>query len=150
MGGLETAQHLIEHFPEVKILILTMHTEEAFITRLMDIGVHGFLSKAAEPEEVEKALYAVVDNDFYRNQTVDDALQGIRKKPQMASLEKLSNREIEILALICQELSPGEISERLQISEKTFFNHRSNILLKTGARNNIGLYRFAIEKGYWK
>lgn len=64
------------------------------------------------------------------------------------ALKKLSNREIEVLMLICKELSPGEISERLNISEKTFFNHRSNILEKTGARTNIGIYKFAQRNGF--
>lgn len=64
------------------------------------------------------------------------------------ALKKLSNREIEVLMLICKELSPGEISERLNISEKTFFNHRSNILDKTGARTNIGIYKFALRNGF--
>lgn len=60
---------------------------------------------------------------------------------------KLTNREIEVLILICQELSPGVISERLGISDKTFFNHRSSILRKTRAKTNIGIYKFALRSG---
>jgi two-component system, NarL family, response regulator DegU len=59
MNGFETSKYIVEHFPGVKILILTMHTEEIFILNLMELGVHGFLNKNAEPEEVEQALYAV-------------------------------------------------------------------------------------------
>lgn len=148
LSGLDAAGYLIENYPSVKILILTMHTEEAFVSRLMDIGVHGILGKAAEPEEVERALYDIVDKDFYRSELVSNLLNNLTRKPIPASFVRLSNREIEVLTLICQEQTPGEISARLRISEKTFFNHRSSIIAKTGARNNIGLYKFAVQHGF--
>jgi len=148
MGGIETTRHLAEHFPEVKVLILTMHTEEIFVIRLMDLGVHGLLSKSCGPDEVEKALYAVVDKDFYRNDIVEKALQSLQGKDRLdKSHLKLTARELEILLLICKEFTPGEISDRLKISEKTFFNHRSNVLSKTSCRNNVGLVKYAHEKG---
>ncbi len=151
MGGIEAAKIIADRYPEVKILILTMHNEVVFINKLMDIGVHGILSKSAEPEEVEKALHAIIEKDFYRNEIVKRAL--VVKASGKSSDErycKLTNREMEVLLLICQELTPGEISERLQISEKTFFNHRSNILEKTSSRSNVGLIRYAILKEYFK
>lgn len=147
MNGFETSKYLVEHYPDLKILILTMHTEEVFILNLMELGVHGFLNKNAEPEEVERALYSILDKDFYRNEIVNQALRkGIRKSPQ-APTHKLSPRELEILVLICQELTPPEISSRLQISEKTFFNHRTNLLTKTGVRGNVGLVKYAYQNG---
>jgi len=148
MGGVEAARLITAQFPEVKILILTMHTEVVFIHKLMDIGIHGFLSKSSGPDEVERALYAIIDKDFYKNEIVENAM---RKTASMAATEttsKLSTRELEILLLICQELTPAEISERLQISEKTFFNHRTKILMKTRCRSNVGLFRFAVQRGY--
>ncbi len=148
LGGIETTRYLAEHFPDVKILILTMHTEEIFVIRLMDLGVHGLLSKSCGPDEVEKALYAIVDKDFYRNDIMERALRKLESNVSVdKSYQKLTSRELEILLLICQELSPGEISERLQISEKTFFNHRANILSKVNCRGNVGLVKFAHEKG---
>lgn len=149
MGGIEAGKQIAERFPEVKILVLTMHTEGVFINRLLDVGVHGFLSKACQPDEVEKALYSIVDYDFYRNEIVVKALSNIQKTNSEPGT-KLTNRELEILLLICQELRPNEISERLQISEKTFFNHRSNILIKTRSRSNVGLVQYAIHRGYYQ
>lgn len=149
MGGVEAAKYISENFPDVKMLILTMHTEAVFVSRLMDIGVHGFLSKSNGPEEVERALYAIIDNDFYRNNIVEKAIGKMANPKEWDYAHtKLSPREMEILLLICHELSPGDISERLQISEKTFFNHRQHVLEKTGARTNVGLVKFAHEKGY--
>lgn len=147
MNGFETAKYLVEHYPEVKILILTMHTEEVFILNLMELGVHGFLNKNAEPEEVERALYSVFDRDFYRNEIVNQALRNGIKRTPTALAGKLSPRELEILLLICQELTPPEISARLQISEKTFFNHRANILTKLAVRGNVGLVKYAYQNG---
>ena len=151
MGGIEAAKIIADRYPLVKMLVLTMHNEAVFINKLMDIGVHGFLSKSAEPQEVEKALRAIVEKDFYKNDIATKALLANgHSKTAEEKYCKLTNREIEILLLICQELAPGEISERLQISEKTFFNHRANILEKTNARGNVGLIRYAILNGYFK
>ncbi|HEU5290583.1 MAG TPA: response regulator transcription factor [Cyclobacteriaceae bacterium] len=148
LNGFDTARHLLEHYPDVKILILTMHTEEVFILNLMELGVHGFLNKNAEPEEVEKALYSIMDKDFYRNDIVNQALRkGIKRTPQITTTSRLSAREMEVLMLICQELTPSEISARLKISEKTFFNHRTNILTKTAVRGNVGLVKYAYQHG---
>jgi DNA-binding NarL/FixJ family response regulator len=147
MGGYDTARFILDHFPTVKILILTMHSEDIMIDRLVELGVNGFLTKSAQPSEVEQALYAIVDKDFYRNQVVTDALQrSSGRKEVVEPGSRLSTRELEILLLICQELSPGEISDRLHISEKTFFNHRANILAKTGVRGNVGLVKYAHER----
>lgn len=65
---------------------------------------------------------------------------------RLTDREGITPREHEILKLICEELSPGEISEELKISEKTFFNHRANILQKIGAKTNVGLVKYAIVK----
>jgi DNA-binding NarL/FixJ family response regulator len=150
MGGVETAKIIANKYPSVKMLVLTMHNESVFINRLMDIGVHGFLSKSSAPEEVERALTSIVEKDFYRNDITTKALADHQSGSDDDNYGKLTSRETEILLLICQELSPGEISERLKISEKTFFNHRANILAKINARSNVGLLRYAIKSGYIK
>jgi two-component system, NarL family, response regulator DegU len=147
LNGFDCAKHLVENHPDVKILILTMHTEEVFILNLMELGVHGFLNKNAEPEEVEKALYAIADRDFYRNDIINQVLQNKIKRYRHVGSTQLSARELEILLLICQELAPLEISKRLQISEKTFFNHRANVLSKVNARGNVGLVKYAYQHG---
>ena len=148
LNGLSTADHILLHHPDTKILILTMHTEHGLILKLMDQGVHCILHKSVEPDELERALYAVVDRDFFKSDVMMNALRNLQKSGAMLGTRKLSNREMEVLLLICQELSPSEISERLEISEKTFFNHRYNLIMKTGAKTNIGLYKFAVEHGF--
>jgi two-component system response regulator DegU len=150
MGGVETAEIIANHYPCIKMLVLTMHNEAVFINMLMDIGIHGFLSKRAGPEEVEKALQAIIEKDFYKNEITVRALTSHHSKKKKNGYSKLTTREVEVLLLICGELTPGEISGRLQISEKTFFNHRANILSKTNSRSNVGLIRYAITQGYFE
>jgi DNA-binding NarL/FixJ family response regulator len=148
MSGIEVTRYLTDHFPDVKILILTMHTEDFFIQRLLLFGAHGFLTKSAPANEVEKALYAIVDFDFYRNQIIEKAIMLSRENKDIEKHpSRLTPREEEILRLICQEFTAKEISERLEISEKTFFNHRANILTKAGCKGNVGLFRYAVSKG---
>jgi DNA-binding NarL/FixJ family response regulator len=146
MNGTDASRYLIDHYPDVRIIVLTMHTEEFFILSLMEIGIHGFLNKSAEPEEVERAIYAVVDKDFYRNEIVNQAL--LHSTKRMPGTTKLSAREVEILLLICQELTPAEISKQLGISEKTFFNHRVHILEKIEGRGNVSIVKYAYQHGF--
>lgn len=151
MNGIDAAKIIADCYPNVKMLVLTMHNETVFINKLMDIGIHGYLSKTAQADEVEKALLSVIEKDFYKNEITTKALLGAEaNKNEEEKQVKLSTRELEILLLICQDLTPKEISGRLQISEKTFFNHRANILEKTNIRSNVGLVRYAVLKGYYK
>lgn len=147
LNGVDTSQYLSEHHPDVKILVLTMHTEEFFVNKLLEIGVHGFLNKSAEPKEVEDALHSIADRDFYRNEIMNRVLNNKNIRKKNASSSELTPREIEILMLICQDLTSSEICERLKIHEKTFFTHRTNILTKVNVRGNVGLVKYAYQHG---
>jgi DNA-binding CsgD family transcriptional regulator len=91
----------------------------------------------------------VIDRYFYNNEIVENALRKVTTVPYDEFRAKLTNREMEILLLICQEYTPNEISNRLQISDKTFFSHRANLLGKANVRSNVGLLRFALQRGYF-
>jgi len=147
MDGKEASAYILEHFPEVKIIMLSFHDENNHIIEMMQMGTHSYLLKNAEPEEVKKAILAVVQNDFYSNDLIASAMrQGLVKasaaKPKITSL---SDREIEVLKLTCEELSSKEIADLLNISDRTVQNHRANLIQKLGVRNTIGMVRFAYE-----
>jgi len=152
MDGSATCEQLIARYPAVKLIILTMHDSNKFILHMMDMGVHAFLLKNAEPEELEKALYSVIEKDFYHNDLVANVLRKNvkekvpRNKPLFQQAE-LTEREREILVLICQELTMKEIGQRLFLSENTVRNHRVNIMDKVGVNNIVGLVKFAYEVG---
>lgn len=152
MDGAETSEHIIKRNPNVKIIILTMHDSEKYILHMMEMGVHAFLLKNTEPDELEKAIYSVAEKDFYHNDLVATVLRkNVTEKksgqrPQFRQAE-LTEREREILALICRELTIREIGQKLSLSENTVRNHRVNMMEKVGVNNTVGLVKFAYEAG---
>ncbi len=151
MDGAEASTQIIQKYLDVKIIILTMHDSNKFILHMMDLGVHAFLLKNTEPDELEKAIYAVADKDFYHNDLVATVLRKNVKdragqRPNFKTAE-LTDREREILFLICQELTMKEIGQRLFLSENTVRNHRVNIMEKAGVNNIVGLVKYAYEAG---
>jgi two-component system, NarL family, response regulator DegU len=152
MDGAETCENIISKYPDVKIIILTMHDSEKFILHMMESGVHAFLLKNTEPDELERAIYSVVEKDFYHNDLVASVLRKNVKdkrtgqRPVFRQTD-LSDREKEILILICQELTIREIGQRLFLSENTVRNHRVNIMEKIGVNNTVGLVKYAYETG---
>ena len=150
IDGFGASEILLDRFQEVKILILTMHAGEEYIERFLSLGVHGFLSKNTNQDELERAIYAVVDNDFYHNEATSAVIRKLmsRRGRDLPKRAELSPREIEVLCLICQEVTCKEISDRLFISEKTVHNHRTRIMEKIKAKSTIGLIRYAYKHGY--
>ncbi|MEQ9466867.1 MAG: response regulator transcription factor [Ekhidna sp.] len=151
MDGWETAKKIVSKHPDVKIIMISMHDSLQIISDLIEIGVHSYLLKNAEPDEVHKAILSVVNNDFYYNHLVSKALH---KKVQKDGIDRgvarradVSPREIEILQLICQELTMKEIGEKLYLSEQTVHTHRKNLMKKTKAKNAVGLVKFAFQNG---
>lgn len=151
MDGWETAKKIVSKHPETKVIMISMHDSLQIISDLIEIGVHSYLLKNADPDEVQKAISSVVNNDFYYNQLVSKALH---KKVQKEGIHRgvsrradLSPREVEILQLICQELTMKEIGEKLFLSEQTIHTHRKNLMKKTKAKNAVGLVKFAFQNG---
>lgn len=152
MDGWEASQKIISRFPKTKLVVISMHDSLQIISDLIEIGVHSYLLKNADPEEVHKAIVSVVNNDFYYNQLVSNALHkkiqrdGINKS-EIQNRGDVSPREVEILALICQELTMKEIGDKLHLSEQTIQTHRKNLMKKTQAKNAVGLVKFAFQNG---
>jgi two-component system, NarL family, response regulator DegU len=152
MDGAETSKQILQKYPDVKIIILTMHDSNKYILHMMELGAHAFLLKNTEPDELEKAIYAVADKDFYHNELVASVLRKnvkerkVGQRPLFQQAE-LTEREKEILLLICQELTMKEIGQRLFLSENTVRNHRVNIMEKVGVNNIVGLVKFAYDTG---
>jgi len=150
MDGIQTTEYLHKHFPDIRILILTMHDDDEFVIHLIDKGARGFLLKNHSIEIVTDAIHAIMDNGYYFNDRVSKMMiKGLVRskkiKPSFNSVNNLSEREIEIIQLICEEFTNKEISDRLCISARTVDNHRDSIMEKTGARNTAGIVMFAIK-----
>ncbi|WP_298513684.1 response regulator transcription factor [uncultured Kordia sp.] len=151
MDGIEATQRLREEYPDVKILILSMHKEQRMITYLMEIGANGYLLKDAAPETFEEAIRTVYAKGFYFNEFVSHAmLNGLRDKsktpPKIGKDFHLTSREEEVLALIAEGLTTVEIGEKLFLSKRTIEGHRNNLLSKLGAKNTASLIIKAIKE----
>ncbi|MBS1506094.1 MAG: response regulator transcription factor [Bacteroidetes bacterium] len=153
--GKEVTQTLRENFPDMKIIILSVHKDEDFIAQLIECGAHGYLVKDCDPGEVYEAITSAFHRGSYINARTLKAIQNnINKKTSpratLFSLEQLTKREEEVLQLICMQLTTEEIAERLFISPKTVNGHRNSLLQKTGANNVAGLVIYAVKNGVIK
>lgn len=147
-SGVDVTRMLLEKFPEVKILILSVHNDESFIARLIEQGAHGYLVKDSDPAEVYEAIEALYYKGSYINERTLRAIQlsMTRKlKPPPKSEIQLSKRELEVLQLTCMQYTAEEIADKLFISVKTVNGHRINLLQKTGSRNVTGLVIYAVK-----
>jgi DNA-binding NarL/FixJ family response regulator len=151
MNGVECAEYILRKFKDVKIIMLTMHDSEKVIAYALEIGIHSFLFKNSDPEELEEAIYSVHDNDFYHN---DLLISVIRKslhdklkteRPYFRTNASLTEREIEILKMICEEKSLKSIADKLGLSEKTVQTHKLNIQSKLKVAGTVGLVKAAYE-----
>jgi DNA-binding NarL/FixJ family response regulator len=151
LNGVETTKLIHKSYPSLKVIILSVYSEDRFVTHLMDLGVNAYLFKNVEPREVERAIRTVFETDFYFNEAFLSALKNrmLIKKPRRLLTDNLpatlTHREIEVLTLICKQLTAPEIAERLSVSIRTIDGHRANLLEKTQSRNTAGLVLFAIK-----
>lgn len=148
MDGLETTRHLRKKFPEIKILILSMEDDAQLVSYLVSEGVNGYLLKNAEPDELELALKMVIKNDFYFSGHLTGAvIKNVNAENVGADSVKseFTERELEVLRLICQEYTAAEIGERMLISPRTVEGFKRKLMEKTGTRNVAGLVIFAIK-----
>ncbi|GCC51146.1 DNA-binding response regulator [Chryseotalea sanaruensis] len=151
MDGSETCEQLYNKYPDVRVIVLSMHDSERYVLHMMDLGARAFLFKNVEPDELEAAIYSVADKDFYHNEFIASILRkSLREKHNLKRPDfnpGLSERELEVLRLICEEYSTKEISSRLSLSDRTVENHRARIMEKIGVKNIVGVVRYAYESG---
>ena len=151
--GIAVTDAVIDTYPDIKILILSVHNDDGFIAELIERGAHGYLVKDSDPDEVREAIVSVYSKGSYINQRALLAIQKRMnhkgKKPtfQKGDEMPLTKREIEVLQLVCQQMTTGEIAEKLFISMKTVDGHRNNLLQKTHSKNVAGLVMYALKKG---
>ncbi len=147
MDGLVTTEKVKSLYPDIKILILSMHDDEHLILHMIEKGVNGYLFKNSDPEDVENAILDVLHKEFY----FDDNIAQIIYRAYLGKIQKpvpnsmFSEREIEILEMICREYTNSEIAEKLYLSPRTVEGHRKNMLAKTGVKNVAGLVIYAIK-----
>ncbi|KOH45999.1 response regulator [Sunxiuqinia dokdonensis] len=150
MNGIEAAKLAKEVDPDLKIIALSMYSDENYYTSMIESGADGFLLKNSKFASVRKAIEEVAGGRNYFSQEIIQLLVRQLNKPDEAEDSlMITDREMEILGLICNGLSNIEIAEALQISKRTVDKHRQNLLDKTKLRNTVALVLYAIKNGYF-
>lgn len=147
MSGIELTQKVKARFPEIKVLVLSMHNEQEIIRAILEAEAEGYVLKNSTAHDIITAVTDILNgNTHYGREVLNVMLQKIQgDKKREDSKKVLSVRELEVLQLIIEEYSSEEIGEKLFISKRTVETHRANILEKTGCRNIIGLIKYAVR-----
>ncbi len=151
VDGITASKLALEKYPDLKIIALSMFSEEEYYTKMIDVGVKGFLLKNSQFEDVQKAIVEVYEgNNFFSPEILEHIISSMYKKKTEKPVLDLTEREIEVLYNICKGLSNQEIADLLCISKRTVDKHRENLLLKTEAKNTAGLVVYAIKNGIFE
>ena len=147
--GLEVMSALSQKDAETKIIVLSSFYRRSFMGQMLKMGAHAFLPKEIELEELLNAMNAVYHNGHYFSNEQVDVLRNqlSNKLPEFHSFSKdaLTEREIDVLRLVCQQLSTKEIADALFISPKTVETHKTNLMVKTCVKNMAGLVIYAVQ-----
>ncbi|MFO7672059.1 MAG: response regulator transcription factor [Bacteroidales bacterium] len=150
MGGIEATKKALERYPDLKIIVLTTFHDEHFVEQMMIAGVEGYMLKRSTPEEFETAILRVSSGGNYFSdeilRTVVKKLNQMREESDLKSgLPVLTEREQEILELLCKGLNNERISEIIHLSPKTIEKHKSNLFQKTDTSNTVNLIIYAFR-----
>jgi two-component system invasion response regulator UvrY len=149
MDGFETTQWLHKSYPQVKILALSMMSDERTIIRMFRLGAKGYLLKNTDPEELKEALDSLVRKNVYLSEYVSNKLvSGLHNDADEPVKEiVLNEREREFMRLCCSELSYKEIAEKLFVSARTVDDYRQSLFNKLKVHSRVGLVMYAIRMG---
>jgi len=148
--GIDTTKQITKDFPKIRVIILTMYEDERFVGHLMDCGAAGYLLKSTDPEEIKKAINEVMRTGFYLNPFVNKVLikKNYSKQKYLPSLTKeivITDREKEVLTLVCMEFTATEIAQKMDISSRTVEAIKDRLMERFGVKNSVGLVFYAMK-----
>jgi DNA-binding NarL/FixJ family response regulator len=149
-NGLEVAAYVAKKFPNVRVIILSMHANEEYVLQALRAGAVGYLLKDADACELELAVKAVVRGETYLSSPVsklviEDYVRRVEREPR--SIDRLTLRQREVLRLIANGHTTKRIAQELNISIKTAETHRAQVMKELGVHDVAGLVRYAIHVG---
>lgn len=150
--GLTATSELKKQLPDTAVLILTMHDDDEYLFRAIQVGASGYILKSAPHEELLTALHSVAAGNAYLYPTatkrlMTEYMEKVKQGEHTGAYESLSEREKEILSWIAKGYSNKEIAEQLMISVKTVETHKSNVMEKLSLKTRPELVKFALKKG---
>lgn len=151
MDGLTTLPEVKKLYPDIKVIMLSMHNDHSVITRMMEIGANSYLTKDSDSEMIYQAIRTCYEQEFYFNDLTNKALlNGLRmKRPVEQEMPEVSlnEKETTILKLMCEEKSTREIAAVVDLSPRTVEAIRDKLKTKTGAKSLAGLIMYAVKAG---
>ena len=150
VNGLEATQHLTRTFPKVRVIILSIYSDEEHVYQSLRAGAAGYLMKGAATEELELAIRSVARGETYLSPPVSKPviMEYIRRtNVGLSSREGLSARQTQVLKLIAEGKTTKQVALELEISVKTVETHRSALMKRIGVRDVAGLVRYAVKVG---
>jgi DNA-binding NarL/FixJ family response regulator len=153
LSGLDVARETTRRSPRTRIVILSMHANEAYVVEALRAGAHAYVLKEEGAQELVTAIREVLAGRSYLSASLsEEAIREYGKRQADSTIEPykiLSQRELEVLQLTAEGHSGVEIAERLFISPRTVESHRANIMRKLGVRNQKDLVRYAVQRGFF-
>ena len=153
MDGASTTKYLQERHPDIKIIILTAHSDVKTSSDLIVFGAHSFLKKEKDLNEVIDTIRLTMEgHSVFKNWSIRDILLSYLPKKEPVSINDLilSEIELQIIDLICREFSNKEISDTLHMTVKNVEYHKSKLLKKTSSETSVGLSLYAVKNGLFK
>jgi two-component system, NarL family, invasion response regulator UvrY len=151
MDGYETANWLHEHYPDVKVLMLTMYDSELALIRLLQAGVKGFMKKDIHPSELLFAIHSVMEHGYYYSSHTSSKLAGLFRdtKNGHSPLDKIlmDPTEMEFLKYACTELTYKEIAQKMNLNPRAIDGIRDNLFHRLDVKSRVGLAMYAIRHG---
>lgn len=151
MDGYATLPEIKKLYPEMKVIMLSMINDPSMITRMMEIGANSYLTKESDSETIYEAIRTCHESEFFFNDLTNKALlNGLRMKtPAAAPVPEvsLSDKEVTILKLMCEEKSTKEIADIVDLSPRTVEAIRDKLKTKTGVKSMAGLVMYAVKAG---
>ena len=148
ISGIEVAKHVSENYPDIKILILSMHSNEEFISKALNVGANGYLPKDTNMTELLEAINTIYKGENYFNKEISNTiLKSLinKSKEESSSNKTLTKREKEIIKLVVEGLTNKEIADKLCISIRTVDSHKNNIMQKLNLKSSVELVKYAIK-----
>ena len=152
MDGLTTLPEIKRLYPQIKVIMLSMHNDHSVISRMMEIGANSYLTKESDSETIYQAIKSCYQQEFFFNELTNKALlSGLRTKRTSESNTphdvQLTEKEITILKLMCEEKSTKEIADIVDLSPRTVEAIRDKLKTKTGTKSMAGLVLYAVKAG---
>jgi DNA-binding NarL/FixJ family response regulator len=152
MDGIGALQEIKKLYPDIRIIMLTMVDDHSMITRLMELGANSYLTKTSDSEIIYEAIKTCFSQEYYFNSLTNKALlSNLRQRSQIVPQKfvpeeaKLTEKEITVLKLMCEEKSTREIAQAVELSPRTVEAIRDKLKTKTGAKSTAGLIMYAVK-----